>query len=234
MTDPAIEAARAEGRAVLTEPEAKSMLERAGLSVPAHRLVDTPEAAVEAAESLGFPVVVKVVSPSVQHKSEWGDGAGVTVGLEEPPTLHEAAQRIADRLTATGTEGRILVEAAADVEAGTELLLGGTRHRSFGPTVTLGLGGIYAEVFEDVAHRLAPVEPAEVRGMLGEFDGARLLEGVRGRPAADTDAVIEAVVAVGDLVADEPAIAEVDVNPLLATGDDVLVLDGLVLLDGAD
>lgn len=231
MTDPAIEAARNEGRPVLTEPEAKSVLERAGLSVPEHRVVETPDAAVEAAESIGFPVVVKVVSPSVQHKSEWGDGAGVTVGLEEPPTLHEAAQRIVEQLAATGTEGRMLVEAAADVDAGTELLLGGTRHRSFGPTLTLGLGGIYAEVFDDVAHRLAPVEPAEARGMLGEFAGAGLLEDVRGRPAADVDAVVDAVVAVGDLLVEQPAIAVVDVNPLLATADGAVALDALVVLD---
>lgn len=234
MTDSAIEAARNDGRSALTEPEAKSVLEAAGLAVPAHRVVGTPDAAVEAAEAVGFPVVVKVVAPDILHKSEWGGGAGVAVGLADGPAVRTAARRIAEGLDAAGVEGQLLVEAAADVDAGTELLLGGTRHRSFGPTVTLGLGGIYAEVFDDVAHRLAPVEPAEARGMLGEFAGAGLLGDVRGRPAADVGAVVDAVVDVGDLLVEEPAIAAVDVNPLLATADGAVALDALVVLDDGD
>lgn len=234
MTDAAIGAARAAGRTALTEPEAKSVLEAAGLSVPEHRVVETPDAAVEAAEALGYPVVVKVVSSAVQHKSDWAQGPGVAVGLEDAAAVRGAARRIAEALDAAGTAGRLLVETAADVDAGVELLLGGTRHASFGPTVTLGLGGIYAEVFEDVAHRLAPVEPAEAHGMLDEFVGARLLAGVRGRPAADVEAVVDAVVGVGDLLTEEPAIAEVDVNPLLATADGVLALDALIVLRDPD
>lgn len=230
MSESAIEVARAAGRRTLTEPEAKALLDEIGLDVPSFRVVETPESAVEAAESIGYPVVVKVVSPAVQHKSEWGGGAGVAVGLDDDSEVRHAAGRIAQALRRQQLDGEILVEPAADTRAGTELLLGGTRHPSFGPTVTLGLGGVYAEVFEDVAHRLAPVSLGEGREMLDEFTGARLLERVRGRPAADTDAIVDAVVAVGDLLADEPAIAEVDVNPLLATADGALALDALVVL----
>lgn len=231
MRESVVETARADGRSSLTEPEAKTLLAGVGLDVPSFRVVDTPESAVEAAESLGFPVVVKVVSSAVLHKSEWAEGAGVAVGLDDESEVRHAAGRIAEALRRQGLDGEILVESAADTRAGTELLLGGTRHRSFGPTVTLGLGGVYAEAFEDVAHRLAPVEPGEAYGMLEEFDGARLLERLRGRPAADADAVVDAVVAVGDLLAEESAIAEVDVNPLLATADGALALDALVVLD---
>lgn len=234
MTDRAIEAARNEGRSALTEPGAKSVLEAAGLAVPDRHVVETVDAAVDAAESLGYPVVVKVVAPDVLHKSEWGAGAGVAVGLPDGPAVRAAARRVTEALDAAGVDGQLLVEAAADIDAGTELLLGGTRHRSFGPTLTLGLGGIYAEVFDDVAHRLAPVDPPEARGMLGEFAGGGLLAGVRGRPAADDDAVVDAVVAVGDLLAEEPAIAAVDVNPLLATADGAVALDALVVLDDGD
>lgn len=231
MTESPIAAARAEGRGTLNEPEAKAVLAGAGIEVPAHRVVDTPEAAVEAADVLGYPVVVKVVSPAVLHKSEWADGLGVAIGLEDESAVRHAAERIVEALESSGLDGELLVEAAADVDAGIELLLGGMRRASFGPTVTLGLGGIYAEEFEDVAHRLAPLQPAEARAMLAEFDGARLLEGVRGRPRADAEAVVDAVVAVGDLLADQPATAEVDVNPLLATHDGALALDALVVLD---
>ena len=230
MTDPRIEAALAEGRGALTEPEGKALLAEAGIAVPEGRVVDTAEDAVEAAEALGYPVAVKVVSADVQHKSEWGGGAGVALGLEASATVHEAADRVLEELAAAGMEGRVLVEAAADVDAGTELLLGGTRHPSFGPTLTLGLGGIYAEVFGDVAHRLAPVTAPEARAMLEEFAGAGRLDGVRGRPVADMDAVVEAVVAVGELLDAEPAIAEVDVNPLLASADGATALDALIVL----
>lgn len=230
MSDSSIERARVDGRHVLSEPEAKSLLEGVGIAVPPSQVVETPESAVEAAEALGYPVVVKVVSPAVQHKSDWAAGAGVAVGLDDEREVRDAAGRIQEALEAEPLDGELLVESAADVDSGTELLLGGTRHPSFGPTVTLGLGGIYAEVFEDVAHRLAPVTRGEVEGMLDEFAGARLLDGVRGRPPADTDAVVQAVVAVGDLLAGEPAIEEVDVNPLLATAEGALALDALVVL----
>ncbi|MFW6193295.1 MAG: acetate--CoA ligase family protein, partial [Gemmatimonadota bacterium] len=101
------------------------------------------------------------------------------------------------------------------------------RHPSFGPTVTLGLGGVYAEVFQDAAHRLAPVTADEARGMLAGFAGARLLEGVRGRPAADTGEVVDAVVAVGDLLVDEPDVAATkrEVEALLETWEEEGVLD---------
>lgn len=234
MTESVVEAARADGRTTLAEPEAKTLLEDIGLQVPSFCLVSTPEAAVEAADAIGYPVVVKVVSPAVQHKSEWADGVGVAVGLDDENAVRHAAARIADALDHRGLDGDLLVESAADTAAGTELLLGGTRHPSFGPTVTLGLGGVYAEAFEDVAHRLAPVTRPEVRGMLDEFAGARLLDGLRGRPAADVEAAVDAVVAVGDLLVDEPAIEEIDVNPLLATAEGAAALDALVVLADVD
>lgn len=232
MTESVVEAALSEGRRTLTEPEAKALLDEVGLDVPAFRVASTPEAAVEAAQTVGFPVVVKVVSRGVQHKSEWAGGVGVAVGLDDESAVRHAAGRIAEGLDRRGLDGDLLVESAVDTTAGTELLLGGTRHQSFGPTVTLGLGGIYAEAFEDVAHRLAPVTSIEAREMLDEFAGARLLDGLRGRPAADARAVVDAVVSVGDLLVDEPAIAEIDVNPLLATSDGAVALDALVVLSG--
>lgn len=234
MTESVVEAARAKSRITLTEPEAKTLLEDVGLEVPVFRLASTPEAAVEAAEAIGYPVVVKVVSPAVQHKSEWAGGIGVAVGLDDASAVRHAAGRIADASDDRGLDGDLLVESAADTAAGTELLLGGTRHPSFGSTVTLGLGGIYAEAFDDVAHRLAPVTRSEVRGMLDEFAGARLLDGLRDRPAADVEAVVDAVVTVGDLLVDEPAIAEIDVNPLLATAESAVALDALVVLTDDD
>lgn len=231
MTDPVLSAALDDGRTALTEPEAKGLLASVGLTVPEHQVVDSPDAAVTAAEAIGYPVVVKVVAPSIEHKSDWRDGIGVATGLPDATAVRQAARRITEALEAAGRDGQLLVETSADLAGGTELLLGGTRDAAIGPTVTLGLGGIYAEVFEDVAHRLAPLEASEARRMLEEFAGAGLLAGVRSKPPADADAVVDAVVAIGRLLDEEPAIAEIDVNPLFASADGATALDALIVLE---
>ena len=229
-----IAAAREDGRTALTEAEAKALLAEAGVGVPAFHRAATAEEAVAAAEEIGFPVVVKVSSPAVQHKSEWGDGAGVAVGLDSAEAVREAAGRILERAEAEGIGASVLVEEAADVEAGTEVIVGGVRKRAFGPTVLVGLGGVFAEVLSDVSHRLAPVDRMEARAMIDELEGRALLSGYRGHPPADLDALADVVVAVGDLLDAHDEIAEVDVNPVLATADGALALDALVVLaDGA-
>ena len=225
-----IAAARAEGRTALTEAEAKALFAAAGIDVPAFHVAHTVDDAVEAAGEIGYPVVAKVASPAVQHKSEWGGGVGVAVGLDAPAAVREAAERILDRAAEEDVEASVLVEEAADLGAGTEVIVGGVRKRSFGPTVLCGLGGVFAEVLEDVSHRLAPVDRAEARSMLAELEGAKLLSGYRGQPAADLDALAGVVVAVGDLLIEHDAIAEIDANPVLATPDGALALDALVLL----
>lgn len=233
--DDPVAAARAEGRTALTEAEAKGLLAEAGVDVPAFHQAASVEEAVAAAEEIGFPVVAKVASPDVQHKSEWGGGAGVAVGLDSAEAVREAAERILDRAAGEGIDAAVLVEEAADVDAGTEVIVGGVRKRSFGPTVLAGLGGVFTEVLSDVSHRLAPVDRTEGRAMFEELAGARLLSGYRGQPAADLDSLADVVVAVGDLLAEHDEIAEVDVNPVLATADGALALDALVVLgEGED
>lgn len=229
MTGP-IEAARDAGRRSLTEAEAKGLLADAGIQVPEFREVDTADEAVAAAESIGFPVVAKVASPDVQHKSEWGDGAGVALVLDSGAAVHEAAKTILDRAAEAEIEASVFIEAAADVDAGTEVIVGGVRKRSFGPTVLVGLGGVFTEVLEDVSHRLAPVDRDEARAALDELAGARLLAGYRGRPPADLDALADVVVTVGNLLDEHDDIAEIDVNPVLADHDGAVALDALVLL----
>ena len=229
----AIDAARAEGRGTLTEAESKRLLADAGVSVPEFAVVDSAEAAVDAAEAIGYPVVVKVASPAVSHKSEWADGAGVALGLGDEAAVWGAAERVLDAAREEGIGTSVLVEQAADLASGSEVIVGGTRDPSFGPTVLVGLGGVFAEVLEDVSHRLAPIDRAEARAMLDELAGARLLSGYRERPAADLDALADVVVAVGDLLDRHPAIAEIDVNPVLAAGEGAVALDALVVLDDA-
>ena len=236
MTDPRpthpIAAAREDGRTTLTESEAKRLFADAGVSTPTFRVAEDAETAVKAAEKLGYPVVVKVSSPDVTHKSEWGDGAGVTVGLDSADAVRAAADRIFETAAEEGIDAAVLVEEALDTDVGTEVIVGGLRDPSFGPVVLTGLGGVFTEIFEDTAHRLAPIERPEARAAIEELTAARLLEGYRGTPAADISALATVVTTVGDLVVDNDAIEQIDVNPVLVTAEGAVALDAVVVLEG--
>lgn len=229
MSDP-IATARADGRTTLTEAESKSLLSTAGVSTPAFRVAKDTEEAVESAAEIGYPVVVKVSAPSVVHKSEWADGVGVALGLEDANAVREAAGTIFDAAAAADIEADVLVETAHDTAVGTELIVGGLRDPSFGPVVLSGLGGVFTEIFADTSHRLAPIDRAEARSAIEELQAMRILDGYRGRPPGDVSALADVVKCVGDLVTDYKAIAEVDVNPVLATDTGAVALDAAVVL----
>ncbi|WP_324760786.1 acetate--CoA ligase family protein [Haloarcula montana] len=230
MTDDPIAAARADDRHTLTEAEGKRLLAKAGIETPPFAVCSSVEEAVEAAEEIGYPVVLKVSSPSVTHKSEWGGGAGVTVGVTSAEGVRTAVERIFETATAQDIDADVLVEAAMDVDAGTEVIVGGLRDPSFGPVVLTGLGGVFTEVFEDTSHRIAPIDHAEARAAIEELQAAELLAGYRGSEPGDIEALAEVVATVGDLVTDNP-IAELDVNPVLVSADGAVALDALVVLD---
>ena len=232
MPEDPIAAAEAEGRTTLTEAEAKSLLADAGIETPEFRVAADADAAVDAVHDIGLPVVAKVSSPAVTHKSEWADGAGVAVGLDSADAVRDAADAIFAAADARDIEADVLVEEARDVDAGTEVIVGGLRDPSFGPVVLTGLGGIFTEVYEDTSHRIAPIDAAEARAAIEELTAAELLAGYRGSEPADVDALADVVAAVGDLVTEHEAISEVDVNPVLATADGAVALDALVVLGG--
>jgi acyl-CoA synthetase (NDP forming) len=231
MSDP-VETAREEGRTTLTEAEGKALLSEAGIETPAFRVATDADGAVDAAEAVGYPVVVKVSSPAVTHKSEWADGAGVAVGLESADAVRAAVERIEAAADERGIEADVLVEEARDVDAGTEVIVGGLRDPSFGPVVLTGLGGVFTEIFEDTSHRIAPIDAAEARAAVEELRSAPLLQGYRGSAPADVGALADVVKAIGDLVA-ERDIAEIDANPVLVTSDGAVSLDALVVLEEA-
>lgn len=225
-----IERVRADGRAALSEAEAKDLFAEVGIPVTEHAVVASADEAAEAAERIGYPVVAKVASPAVQHKTEWADGRGVQVGLADEPSVRSAVDDILEAAADRGVDADVLIEEQLDTETGTELIVGGLRDRAFGPVVLVGLGGVFTEIFEDTSHRLAPLTEEEAATAIEELRAVELLRGYRGAPPADVDALARAVRQVGDLVAEHDAIAEVDVNPLFATEDGVVALDALVTL----
>jgi acetate---CoA ligase (ADP-forming) subunit beta len=229
-----IEQAQNQGRSTLTEAEGKQLLREIGVETPSFEIVTDPDDAVSAAERIGYPAVVKVSSPMVTHKSEWADGAGVVVGLEDSNTIRAAAERIFVAAESEGIDADVLIEEGADLDAGTEVIVGGLRDASFGPVVLMGLGGVFTEVFEDTSHRLAPVSADEAKRALEELQAAKLLSGYRGRPPANIESLASTVSAVGDLLVEREMIREIDLNPVLVSEDGSVALDALVVLEDPD
>jgi acetyltransferase len=215
-------------RRVLSEIDSLELLGAAGLPTVASMRAATPEAAVAAADALGYPVVVKIDAAGHAHKSDVG---GVRVGLSDADSVRAAAAvLLAIDPPAEASRRGLLV--AAMVEGGVELIVGMERDEQFGPVVLLGLGGVLTEILDDVVLRLAPVSPAIAAGMLDEVRGARLLRGYRGSSAVDRDTVCDLIVAVGRLAVERPDILELDLNPVIATAAAATIVDALVVLDG--
>lgn len=217
------------GRTSLTEPEAKRLIASFGIPVPAGCQIDAKNAHdLSAAASLHAPLAVKVISADVLHKSESG---GVELHLADMSAVAAAIDAVAARHHGVAVEGYLVEEMA---RPGVELVIGGTVDTSFGPTLLVGIGGVFVEVLDDVSMRLCPITRDDAREMLASLRGAALLGGVRGRPAINIDALLDAMLAVGGtnglLLQHESMIASLDLNPLIATADGCVAVDARVLL----
>ncbi|WP_322510500.1 acetate--CoA ligase alpha subunit [Chloroflexus sp.] len=222
---------RAAGRVELGEVEAREVMEAYGMRLPRSRLAHTPEEAVAIANEFGYPVVMKISSPDILHKSDIG---GVRVGLSDATAVRDAFELIEYRARKYVPSARIwgiLVQEM--VRKGREVLVGVSRDPQFGPLIAVGMGGIYVEVLKDVAFRLAPLSVEEVREQIRSIRAYPLLRGVRGEPPADIAAIEETVLRVSQLVTDFPEIVEMDINPLVVhhEGEGAIVLDARIILN---
>jgi acyl-CoA synthetase (NDP forming) len=215
---------------VLCEHEAKEVLAAYGVPRPREEMVADATRAVEAAGRIGFPVALKVQSPDIPHKTEAG---ALALGLATPGALRRAYRQVvsAARTSHPGADVRgVLVQQMAP--KGVEVIVGVTRDETFGPLVMVGLGGVFVEVLRDVAFAPAPLAREDARDLLGQLRGARLLQGLRGEPAADVDALVDLLVSVSRFAADHAgAVAEVDLNPVIVhpRGQGLSVVDALIV-----
>ena len=209
-------------RGPLGQDDARVLLTAYGVPFPRERVVAKAEEALSAAREIGYPLVVKTARPDVLHRTEVG---GVVLGVADGDALTRAVRALEARLG----PGPLLVQ--EEVPRGLELLVGGRRDPSFGPTVLVGLGGVLAELLREVSIGLAPLAADTARAMLAEGRRAALLRGFRGAPAVDEGVLADVLVAIGDLLADHPAIVELDLNPLIASGGRVVAVDALVLVN---
>lgn len=203
------------------------LLSQAGIAVAKTEAVGDVDGALESAARIGYPVVFKIDAPNLLHKTEVG---GVLTGIADPPALTRAYAELRERTTALGPDRRIIVQ--EQVGDGLEFILGGMYDPIFGPVVMVGTGGIWVELSDDVAFRVAPIDVETARSMLDELRGARLLAGLRGQPPRDTSALVQALVRFSQLVVSfGDRVAECEVNPLLVLpdGQGVKAVDVLIL-----
>ncbi len=210
--------------------EAMGLLEAYGIPMPESDIVESPDAALEVAKRIDGDVVMKIVSPDILHKSDIG---GVKVGVSNDE-IEDAFEDIVTRARNYQPDANLLgvqIQEMADLDSGTETIVGMNRDPQFGPLMMFGLGGIFVEVLEDTTFRVAPVSEAEAREMTEEIKTAPLLRGARGRDPADIEGIIETIQRLSQLVADFPAIMEFDINPLVATPDGVDAVDIRLTVD---
>jgi acyl-CoA synthetase (NDP forming) len=215
-------------RTVLSEPEALEVFQAAGISVARTELAKDADEAAAAAERIGFPIVLKTVSPDLPHKTEAG---GVVAGLRSADEVRREVAVMDARVRSRSPNAKLEGYSIQGVAEGVETLIAVTSDPLFGPVLAFGLGGIWVEVMEDVTFRIIPVNRGDVDEMLTEVKGARLLEGFRGKPPVDRDALRETLLCLSALARDfAQEIAEVEINPLFAGQAGVLAVDGLIRL----
>ncbi|MCY4392838.1 MAG: acetate--CoA ligase family protein [Chloroflexi bacterium] len=223
-----IDRARGESRTLLSEVEAKGALAEAGVPVTATSLAQTREEAAAQAEAISYPVALKVVSPNVAHKSDVG---GVVLGLESHEEVAEGYDEIIRSVQAAQPsaiiEGVSVQEMASP---GVEVIVGVTTDPQFGPVMMFGLGGIMVEVLGDVAFRLAPLGEGDARDMIDEIQGRQVLDGVRGQPPVDVGAIEAMLDQVSQFAAEHPEVAELDLNPVIASPEGAIAVDARIVL----
>ena len=202
-----------EGRLSIGDAEAKSILTAYGLQAPPSEIAETAEKAVEIAADMGYPVVLKIASPDILHKTDVG---GVKVSLQNATDVRDAFDLITYRSQRYLPEAHLWgCQVQKMVSSGLEILIGMNRDPQFGPLVTFGLGGIYVEALKDASFRIAPFSRDEAAQMLTEIRAKALLDGVRGEPPVDKETLIDALLRISQLVLDFPEIAELDINPFI-------------------
>ncbi|MDY6835889.1 MAG: acetate--CoA ligase family protein [Chloroflexota bacterium] len=230
MTDQAIlEKAKNEGRNFLTEMESKELLGQAGINVTKTKLAKSPQEAASMSKEMGYPVVLKIASPDIIHKSDIG---GVKVGLENEEQVEKAYQEIMaaakDKEPNANIEG-ITVQQMA--KPGVEVIIGMSKDPQFGPVIMFGLGGILVEILKDVSFRIVPLIRRDAQEMIKEVKGYPLLEGYRGQEPANITILEDMILKVSEFADKHPEVKELDLNPIFAYKDGAIAVDARVVLE---
>ena len=224
-----IEQFKKEGRKFLSEPISGKFLASYGIPIPPAYIANNAEKAAKYAQELGFPVVLKVISPQIIHKSE---ARGVIINIDKKEKVIEAFQEIVENARKYNSQAKvegIYVQKMAP--PGREVIIGVVKDKQFGPVVMFGLGGIFVEVFKDVVFRVAPIDRREAREMIDEIKGLAILKGVRGEKPVDFSLLSEAISNISRLAIDFPQIEQLDINPVCLYPEKIYALDTRIILE---
>jgi len=227
--DQIINNARKQGRTTLTEIESKKVFRDAGINTIETRLASSQKEAIALRDQIGFPVVLKVASPDISHKS---DAGGVRVGLKNNGEVEKAYEEIMasarQKYPTANIEG---VSVQSMARPGIEIITGMFKDSQFGPVLMFGLGGILVEVLKDVSFRIVPLTQRDAREMIKEIKGYSLLEGYRGQEPANIPFLEDLLLKVSDFLEQTPEIKEIDLNPIFAYKDGAVVVDARIVLE---
>jgi len=221
--------ARKQGRKFLLEPEAKTICMEYGIPTTKFMLAKTPGEAVEYAEKIGYPTVLKIVSPDVIHKFDVG---GVILNLKSSQEVRKAYKKILENVKKHKPNAKIMGVLVQEMALpSTEVIVGAIKDPQFGQTLMFGLGGIFVEILKDVAFRIAPITKEEAEEMIREIRAYPVLKGYRNMPPADIQAIIQILINTSKLVMDYPEIQELDLNPIMVYEKGAKTVDARVILE---
>jgi len=224
-----IDRARSEGRTILTEIESKQLIKQAGISVSDARLATSREEAISISKQFGFPVVLKIASPEIVHKS---DAGGVKVGLRTSKQVGKAYDDILGAIRQKYPQAMIQgVSVQKMARPGVEVIIGMSKDAQFGPVLMFGLGGILVEMLKDVSFRIVPLTKRDAGEMIREIKGYLLLQGYRGQEPVAVSNLEELLLKLSDFVERNPVIKEVDLNPIFAYSNGAIAVDARVVLE---
>ena len=214
---------------LLTEVESKELLKKAGIPVVETKLAQSKKEAISMSKEMGFPVVLKISSPDVVHKS---DSGGVKLGLANTTQVGKAYSEIISSVKQAYPEAQIQgVSVQSMAPPGVEVIVGMSKDPQFGPVLMFGLGGVFVEVLKDVSFRIVPVTERDAREMIKEIKGYPILEGYRGQKPASIPALEKLIIKVSQFVEKNPQIKELDLNPIFAYPDKAVAVDARIILE---
>lgn len=218
-----------EGRKFLLETEAKTVCMEYGIPVTKFQLAKNEAEAVKFAEEIGYPIVLKIVSPDIIHKSDVG---GVVVGLKTAKDVRNAYKQILESIKKHKADAKIVGVLVQEMAlSSTEVIVGAIKDPQFGPALMFGLGGIFVEVLKDVTFRVAPITVDEAREMITEVKAYPLLKGYRNQPPADIEAIVQILLNTSRLVMEHQEIKELDLNPIMVYEKGAKTVDARIILE---
>jgi len=221
--------ARKEGRKYLLEPEAKTICMEYGIPVTRFKVAENETEAAQFAREIGFPIVLKIVSPDVIHKFDVG---GVVLNLNSETEVRTAYNRILENVKKHKPNARILGLLVQEMAPqSTEVIVGATKDPQFGPALMFGLGGIFVEVLKDVTFRIAPISESDAKEMINEVKAYPILKGYRGQPPADVEAIVKILLNTSRLVMEHQEIKELDLNPIMVYEKGAKTVDARIIIE---